>query len=1383
MKNFCKIALIVISIVGLCYSGIPNDTKTWIRIGSLNSSVDAWGAERGWNPNANSYEGMQWPAWYDKTDNFVIDRQFMACKDFTGADGVVLDYKSVKFSNSAGVSQIIPQSLSQTTRYPACMITVDDIIQTSEEDVITDMHSASESPADRMVTNVVRTGMGITMTRKVYAFSRGNHDNYNIIEYTFENTGNIDDDDSLEINGTIHDFYFGMISRYCTSEEVYNVNNLRQGTWGAHQWVHHTPMVDDPDLPYFYTWMGQAQTHDITLNYDNIGVPVLPEEAPLDEARIRCPQFAGTAVLHSDLAYDNPGNDKSKIRLGWYVGDDVPAEGADQQIWTLLNDNYQGLGQMDTAQDVYAGHKLADRMSPFSVIDHMAGTNSYMSFGPYDIPHGETVTIVLCEAVSGLSRETAKEVGTNWYKAYRGDAVDLTLPSAPLYRDPEPVAENADSMDIYKNMWVYTGKDSILKTFYSAKQNYDSDFGIPLAPPPPSTFEVTSQSDGVDLQWADNSTSDPTFEGYRIYRALNKPDEEYDMIFDCNMSDSNLVYAYKDMNCEMGQSYYYYVVSYGIDEIDGVLESGRAYTQTTIPAGLSLLKPIGKGTKDEPYQISVLDNLFWLSLSQNEWGKYYIQTANINASKTADSESGFTPLGMFLGVYDGCGYTIDSLYINRSENDQVGFFGYTESATVKNLGLTNVRISGRNIVGGLTGLTNSSLISQCYVTGVVEGKNNVGGIAGRNDGSCISYCYNLSTVTGEENVGGICGQNYETISSCYNAGPISGINYAGGIAGGFSMTVDKSFWDTEVSGQSSSAGGTGLTSSEMKMLETYIQAGWDFTVVWTYHADRNQGYPYLLIQKDNPFRVMAPLSISNHSLTIPFMADTGSVTYGLCWNELGYPTISDEHLDGETTDSTDDLVGIVNNLDENTVYYIRAFQSDTGDVKYSNMIKVNTTVFAESGTSDDPYRISEAYQLKWISQNPIAWNKHYIQTADINADTISSSFGEEGWLPIGYNNGIYLNRPFSGSYDGQGYKIDALHLDRTSDGSGMFGYVRSAKLNRIILTNVNIKGNNFVGGLVGEVDNSLIDSCYAGGSVSGNYSIGGLFGKIYDSDINRCSSGNSLSGERYIGGLIGSTYKATVYRSFSNSSVNGTSWCGGLIGSTDDRTILSKCYANGSVNGTSYIGGLIGSNNAAVSDCYSRGSVSGISRAGGLMGTNRDATKVRACFWDKQTSGQSTSAGGSGKTTLEMKDMSSYSNAGWVFKTDDEEGIWNISIEVNDGYPVLSCMYPDLPVPVLSSIGDPIPLNYSLEANYPNPFNPVTTLQYALPEQVDVHMAIYDLTGRKIRDWTIQGQTAGIYKIQWNSMDNYGNAVPSGMYIYRLIAGDFIKSNKMVLMK
>ena len=162
------------------------------------------------------------------------------------------------------------------------------------------------------------------MTRKIYAFSQQYHDNYFIYEYTFENTGNIDDDDVIELSETIHDFYFGMMSRYCTSSEARNVTNLRQAGWGAHQCVYHTPIQDDPEIPYFYTWMGQAKTADITMTYDNVGVPFLPAEETVDEARIRCPQFAGMAVLHTDAAYNDEVTDKTKVRTGWYVGDGVP---------------------------------------------------------------------------------------------------------------------------------------------------------------------------------------------------------------------------------------------------------------------------------------------------------------------------------------------------------------------------------------------------------------------------------------------------------------------------------------------------------------------------------------------------------------------------------------------------------------------------------------------------------------------------------------------------------------------------------------------------------------------------------------------------------------------------------------------------------------------------------------------------------------------------------------------------------------------------------------------------------------------------------------------------------------------------------------------------
>ncbi len=85
--------------------------------------------------------------------------------------------------------------------------------------------------------------------------------------------------------------------------------------------------------------------------------------------------------------------------------------------------------------------------------------------------------------------------------------------------------------------------------------------------------------------------------------------------------------------------------------------------------------------------------------------------------------------------------------------------------------------------------------------------------------------------------------------------------------------------------------------------------------------------------------------------------------------------------------------------------------------------------------------------------------------------------------------------------------------------------------------------------------------------------------------------------------------------------------------------------------------------------------------------------------------------------------------------------------------------------------------------NYPNPFNPTTTLQYELPEQTDVQMIIYDISGRKIKQWSCQNQQPGTYEIIWNSTDQNGNAVPSGVYIYRMVAGEFMESRKMVLMK
>lgn len=584
-------------IAGIAFSAIPLSNRTWIKVGSLQSNIDAWGAQRGWNANGSYYEGLLWPAWYARSDNFVITRQFMAARNFTNTSGGVDAYKSVKFSTGASSNQLVPQVLTQSARYPYCEITVDGTSQYIDDYIDGNYHDGNEIPADRLVTNVIRTGLGIEMTRKVYAFSQQYNDNYFITEYTFKNTGNVDDDDEIELSSTINDFYFGMMSRYCTSREAYYVTNLRQASWGAHQWVHHTPMSENPELPYFYTWLGQAQTSDITIDYDNIGVPFLPAEGSIDEARLRSPQFVGMAVLHTDESATSTINDKSKVRMGWHIGDSVPPEGADERVWTFLTDNFEGLVTVDQAQDDYANHQIADRKSPYSVIKDKgsAGTNSYMTFGPYDIPFGESVKIVVCDAASGLDRKKAVEVGKIWYKAYNGNSVNLTLPDGTIAQDT-PIEGStfiADAKDIYKNTWHYTGKDSIIKTFQRARENYESGYSIEMPPPPPLSFTITPQPDMVSLEWSNNSESDPDFEGYRIYRAMLEPDSFYTPIFDCNVTEGNVINKYDDVELLRGINYYYYIVAYNSNG----LESGRAYTQTTIPA--SLKKPLRDVSDDD----------------------------------------------------------------------------------------------------------------------------------------------------------------------------------------------------------------------------------------------------------------------------------------------------------------------------------------------------------------------------------------------------------------------------------------------------------------------------------------------------------------------------------------------------------------------------------------------------------------------------------------------------------------------------------------------------------------------------------------------------------------------------------------------------------------
>ena len=94
-----------------------------------------------------------------------------------------------------------------------------------------------------------------------------------------------------------------------------------------------------------------------------------------------------------------------------------------------------------------------------------------------------------------------------------------------------------------------------------------------------------------------------------------------------------------------------------------------------------------------------------------------------------------------------------------------------------------------------------------------------------------------------------------------------------------------------------------------------------------------------------------------------------------------------------------------------------------------------------------------------------------------------------------------------------------------------------------------------------------------------------------------------------------------------------------------------------------------------------------------------------------------------------------------------------------------------------------LPESFTLYQNFPNPFNPVTTLRYDLPEQSFVNLTIYDMLGNEITELVNFSQDPGIKSVQWRGTDEKGNFVGAGVYLYKIVAGEFVQTKKMVLLK
>jgi len=185
--------------------------------------------------------------------------------------------------------------------------------------------------------------------------------------------------------------------------------------------------------------------------------------------------------------------------------------------------------------------------------------------------------------------------------------------------------------------------------------------------------------------------------------------------------------------------------------------------------------------------------------------------------------------------------------------------------------------------------------------------------------------------------------------------------------------------------------------------------------------------------------------------------------------------------------------------------------------------------------------------------------------------------------------------------------------------------------------------------------------------------VGSLVGHMEDGTISKCyAEGGSVAGAENVGGPVGYNW-GTISNCYATGSVSGMMGVGGLMGSNSGE--ISNCYSSGDVSGVYYVGGLVGENDDTVTNCYSTGSVSDGSCVGGLVGYN-DSGTVSASFWDTQTSGQTTSAGGTGLPTAEMQMQVTFTDAGWDFvgeTTNGTEDIWAICEGVD--YPKLTWQF------------------------------------------------------------------------------------------------------------
>ncbi len=608
MKTFWIRWLTVAStVILLCVTSLPVHAQfinKWLSAGSLHN----WYSEIGSECEVCGFvgrqqDGLRWPGIYRFTDSQAAKALWIGATNVTDDIGTNYPYRVVHVGpRVSGGGEFFPLRFDLISKLPPTSVLVDGAITEPEAAMAADFDDATIE-SDVMIVNETNSLLGISMERRILQFTQEYHDNYHILEYTFTNTGNTDDDPEIELpNQTLEGVYFFFQWRLSVAKETRYV--IGNGTsWGLNAMLDTRGdgvKVDPPDENFRaqYVWHGNFPPFNA---YDNLGGPILPQAlpavniAPTDTTgRLGASQFVGVVTLHADTSPTDPTDDPNQPTTTSWIGSDDP--------YTSQNDAFNP-SKMEVEYEVMsAGHKEprhADVVEPSGLSGFLdpvgdpslgtpGGYSNANGYGPYTIAPGESIRIVIAEASAGLSREANSVIGRAYKESGANDSAPITY------------AFGGQTHTMTKNEWVFTSRDSLFQTFRRAIANYESGYTIPRAPAPPSVFEVDGGGDRILLSWSPHAT-EPLPDHWEIYRAQGQFDSTYTLVHTASSGDT----SFEDTTPIRGIDYYYYMVAVGsASQNNGTgltpsgrpLRSSRYSTQTYTPTRLK--RPAGASLSD-----------------------------------------------------------------------------------------------------------------------------------------------------------------------------------------------------------------------------------------------------------------------------------------------------------------------------------------------------------------------------------------------------------------------------------------------------------------------------------------------------------------------------------------------------------------------------------------------------------------------------------------------------------------------------------------------------------------------------------------------------------------------------------------------------------------